>query len=888
MKVIVFLITACFHVGVSSGSVEQSQYVGCVVSRNVTSGTDQHSSRCASSGKSLALVLQTTTSMEVDVDALKCALWKANSPTTECYVLVVFDDKGVTTLYNGEGLDGLPPLLEKLAYTASPVQRRACVITAIEEASRYLSPGSRVYIQTDSAPSDMEENGRILAVLQEKRIAVDVLLTRPSGEALGMNGKTDKTVSSWFTDLAELSGGIVLEGDKEDIDELTAVIGVSVSNSAPVSLFKAVVPAGIGREIPVFVDSFLLEFFVSVVGNNTAPSLITYTPQGTIHDPASDASSEIVVSVNRNLVYRVQNPQNPQPGTWRIHLTDSQAYNMDVSGKSSMDFSYQFVSERNGVLLPIEGRPMAGLNTTVIIQMTAEENLERLQQVVLFDRAGTEIIASPLQSRAGISGTKYSATILLSSQSFRIGVTGTDRNNFTLQRIDTAWIQPQYVSVETLPGTQGQLFPGGQLIVPVLIMNHGNLNVFRLNVSDDAGLVRGVEPAVVSLPFGENTTVLVTFAAPANSSIGSTSITNLLVSGDDGSFNSIVLRVSVEARSTDVPDFVPPSCIIQHISKNCTLEQQHLSVCGNYNWSVSVDVRDEVSGIFRLTTSPSDQGVLAYEDFPEGISKTAINVTYRSNCCHPSVTITVSDMDGNVGQCAVDFYISFPTTTTTTVAATTATAKPTTETTASAAIALTTTAKATTVATTTATIAATTTATTAETTTATTSAATTAATTKTIATTAASTAKVTTAATTTASTAKVTTAATTTAKATTAARATTATTSAANATTTATSTTTAEKATAATGKPIIASVSPQTEGQLMDMTPDTTINNDASDIAAIVVGSVLGSVVLILIILHAVVSFSVSWYRRRGQKKVAHAQYRVSVDVNEVDVSQIN
>ncbi|XP_035690015.1 uncharacterized protein LOC118425315 [Branchiostoma floridae] len=284
--------------------------------------------------------------------------------------------------------------------------------------------------------------------------------------------------------------------------------------------------------------------------------------------------------------------------------------------------------------------------------MTAEENLDRLQQVVLFDRAGTEIIASPLQSRAGISGTKYSATILLSSQSFRIGVKGTDRNNFTLQRIDMAWIQPQYFSVETLPGTQGQLFPGGQLTVPVLIMNHGNLNVFRLNVSDDAGLVRGVEPAVVSLPFGENTTVLVTFAAPANSSIGSTSITTLLVSGDDGSFNSIVLRVSVEARSTDVPDFVPPSCIIQDISKNCSLEQQHLSICGNYNWS----------------------------------------------------------------------------------------------------------------------------------------------------------------------------------------------------------------------------------------TPGAIVNNDASDIASIVVGSVLGSVVLILIILHAVVSFSVSWYRRRGQKKVAHAQYRV----NEVDISQID
>ncbi|XP_078665591.1 von Willebrand factor A domain-containing protein 7-like [Branchiostoma floridae x Branchiostoma belcheri] len=638
------------------------------------------------SGNSMVFVIDVSGSMSDDVAAVgqesiqivQSTLGTATAPYN--YILSTFNDpEDLGQVRTTKDPRVMITWLNELRVDGGGDCPEYC-FSGIEQALLICLPESPLFIFTDADPKDPEKYGIITALMEEKQARLNFLLTgsctsrdKLDEQEQGYYKATSHTAHrrsnrNWYEQLAEQSGGSVYEGDKENITELTGVISVALSNSAPVTLYKASLPAGSGRVVPVQVDSALLELAISLVAANSAPDVVIETPDGT-PQAFGTPLAEIAVDVGANRVYQIK---TPSPGTWRLRLRDSQHYMLEVTGKSIVDFSYQFMrTTTNGILLPIDGRPVAGVNTTIIVDVLGSENVQQLTRISLLNEAGDGLVSSPMTSVGGLLGAKYSAVVVMPTEKFRVKIEGSDVNNTLFQRVQPTVIQPQSFYL-ALVGEKEPLFAGSTADVHFLLVNHGARSTFSLAATDDASMVQSVSPTSITLQENANTTGYIRFSASI-AVAGTTSTTTLTVTGPGGSSNSLVVRVTVQPQIVVPVDNVKPTCTQVSATGSCTLEQQHPSTCGSHLWSIDVQVRDEESGVYSLIASPEGSGItFTHSPFSPGTVGTSIAATYSSNCCKPRGTITVADKQGNVAQCTVDYYIpttappptTFPPTTT--------------------------------------------------------------------------------------------------------------------------------------------------------------------------------------------------------------------------------
>ncbi|CAH1248692.1 VWA7 [Branchiostoma lanceolatum] len=627
------------------------------------------------SGNSMVFVIDVSGSMGNDVEAVRqetvqivqSTTGTANAPYN--YVLSTFSDPEIGPVLTTRDPNEMITWLNALTVSGGRDCPEYC-FSGIELALLNCLPESKLFIFTDADPKDPEKYSSVAALMHAKQAVLNFLLTGACnsrslqyGQEQGYfkatsHGANKRSHRNWYDQLAQESGGSIYEGDKENIANLTGVISVALSNSAPVTLYKATLPAGSGRVVPLEVDSALLELVISLVATNSAPDLVIENPDGT-EQVFGTPDAEIVVNVGTNKVYQIK---NPTPGTWRLRLRDSQQYMLEVTGKSIVDFSYQFMkTTSNGILLPIDGKPVAGVNTTVIVDVLGSENVQQLSRISLLSEAGSELVSSPMAAVGGLLGAKYSAVLPIPTEEFRVKIEGSDVNNTVFQRVQPTFIQPQSFNL-ALEGEKEPLYAGGTADVHFLLVNHGSSGTFTFTATDDASMVQSVSPPSATLQGKANITGYIRFAAPSTAAVGTTSTATLTVSGPGGSSNSLVVRVTVEPQIVVTVDDVSPTCTIVAATGNCTLEQQHPSTCDSHHWSMEVQVKDGESGIYSLIASPEGSGVtFNHSTFSPGIVGTSIAATYSSNCCKPSGTVTVADKQGNIAQCTMDYYI--PTTT---------------------------------------------------------------------------------------------------------------------------------------------------------------------------------------------------------------------------------
>ncbi|XP_019616852.1 PREDICTED: von Willebrand factor A domain-containing protein 7-like [Branchiostoma belcheri] len=515
------------------------------------------------SGNSMVFVIDVSGSMSDDVAAVgqesiqivQRTLGTATAPYN--YILSTFNDpEDLGQVRTTKDPDVMITWLNELRVDGGGDCPEYC-FSGIEQALLICLPESPLFIFTDADPKDPEKYGIITALMEEKQARLNFLLTgsctsrdKLDGQEQGYYEATSHTAHrrsnrNWYEQLAEQSGGSVYEGDKENITELTGVISVTLSNSAPVTLYKASLPAGSGRVVPVQVDSALLELAISLVAANSAPDVVIETPD------------------------------------------DSQHYMLEVTGKSILDFSYQFMrTTTNGILLPIDGRPVAGVNTTVIVDVLGSENVQQLTRISLLNEAGDGLVSSPMTSVGGLLGAKYSAVVVMPTEKFRVKIEGSDVNNTLFQRVQPTVIQPQSFDL-ALVGEKEPLFAGSTADVHFLLVNHGARSTFSLAATDDASMVQSVSPTSITLQENANTTGYIRFSASI-AVAGTTSTTTLTVTGPGGSSNSLVVRVTVQPQIVVPVDNVKPTCTQVSATGSCTLEQQHPSTCGSHHWSIEV------------------------------------------------------------------------------------------------------------------------------------------------------------------------------------------------------------------------------------------------------------------------------------------------------------
>ncbi|XP_019616173.1 PREDICTED: von Willebrand factor A domain-containing protein 7-like isoform X2 [Branchiostoma belcheri] len=619
------------------------------------------------SGTSLCIVMDDTGSMSNDIAAAKSVsieiIQRAVANPFDKpynYVLVPFNDPmsdaGPMTITR-----------DSTVYTAAINALNAhgggdcpeLSMTGLELALQNTLPKSKIYLFTDADPKDSDKMPDVLSLLRQKKSTITFLLTGScSRKRRDLHGRLKRAVSGNPYDvIAEESGGKVFDITKDEVAEVSEVIALEV-NGAPVTvMIKSVSESG-PRDHEIAVDDTLLEMVITLTGSTATPVFQLYTPSGATQ-VFGTADAQVVIETDR---YKVLKLTSPAAGTWVLRLADSQGYDIEVTGKSVLDFSTEFLDPGTGFL--IDGRPVAGSEYRLVVSGRGLENVGNVTSATLLDQSGAVLSRIYLHTSSGRGEPVYTATILPPSQPFRISVEGIDQRNNTFTRLLTTLIESQSFRLDLAAGNKDPLYPGGSSRVGFVLVNEGAEDTFQLTVSDDVGLVTGVSPTSVTLATGTNVTGYVTFSAATSVSPGTASTAILTAQGSSGSStapsNFITVPMTVSERIILVIDTSPPVCSITSVVGNCTAELQHPDVCADRAWSVQMSVTDSGLGLREVWADVSTGQVLTTDTFVSGLKDSEISANYSSTCCHPTMTVTVVDLAGYVDQCVVDF--SIPTT----------------------------------------------------------------------------------------------------------------------------------------------------------------------------------------------------------------------------------
>ncbi|KAI8514130.1 von Willebrand factor (vWF) type A domain, partial [Branchiostoma belcheri] len=613
------------------------------------------------SGTSLCIVMDDTGSMSNDIAAAKSVsieiIQRAVANPFDKpynYVLVPFNDPmsdaGPMTITR-----------DSTVYTAAINALNAhgggdcpeLSMTGLELALQNTLPKSKIYLFTDADPKDSEKMPDVLSLLRQKKSTITFLLTGScSRKRRDLHGRLKRAVSGNPYDvIAEESGGKVFDITKDEVAEVSEVIALEV-NGAPVTvMIKSVSESG-PRDHEIAVDDTLLEMVITLTGSTATPVFQLYTPAGATQVFGS-ADAQVVIETDR---YKVLKLTSPVAGTWVLRLADSQGHDIEVTGKSVLDFSTEFLDPGTG--FTIDGRPVAGSEYRLVVSGRGLENVGNVTSATLLDQSGAVLSRIDLHTSSGRGEPVYTATILPPSQPFRISVEGIDQRNNTFTRLLTTLIESQSFRLDLAAGNKGDSRVG------FVLVNEGAEDTFQLTVSDDVGLVTGVSPTSVTLVTGTNVTGYVTFSAATSVSPGTASTAILTAQGSLGSSNApsnfITVPMTVSERIILVIDTSPPVCSITSVVGNCTAELQRPDVCGDQTWSVQMSVIDSGLGLREVWADVSTGQVLTTDTFTSGLTDREISANYSSTCCHPTMTVTVVDQAGYVDQCVVDF--SIPTT----------------------------------------------------------------------------------------------------------------------------------------------------------------------------------------------------------------------------------
>ncbi|CAH1253066.1 VWA7 [Branchiostoma lanceolatum] len=639
------------------------------------------------SGTSLCIVMDDTGSMSDDIAAAKSVSIEiiqraAANPFDKPYnyVLVPFNDPmsnaGPMTITRDSTVY-INAINALNAHGGGDCPEMA--MTGLELALQNTLPKSKIYLFTDADPKDSDKLQDVVSLLQQKKSSITFLLTGScSRKRRDLHGRSKRALTGNPYDvIAEESGGKVFDITKDEVAEVSEVIALEV-NGAPVTVMTKSVSESASRDHEIPVDAALLEMVMTLTGSATAPMFQLYTPTGATQSFGT-ADAQVVIETDR---YKVLKLTAPAAGEWRLHLAAGQRYDIEVTGKSVLDFSTEFLDPGSG--FPIDGRPVGGSEYRLVVSGSGLENAGNVTSATLLDQSGAVLRRIYLQTSSGRGEPVYTATILPPSQPFRISVEGIDQQNNTFKRLLTTLIESESLRLDLAVENREPLYPGGSSRVGFVLVNEGSEDTFQLTVSDDVGLVTGVIPTSVTMATGTNVTGYVTFSAATSVSPGTASTAIVSAQSSLGSStapsNFITMRMVVSERIILVIDTSPPVCNITSVDGNCTAGRQHPDVCADWSWSVRMRVIDSGLGLSRVYGDVSTGTVLTTDTFVTGLQDVAISANYSSTCCFPKMTVTVVDLAGYVDQCVVDF--SIPTTeappTTTRVPPTTTRVPPTT------------------------------------------------------------------------------------------------------------------------------------------------------------------------------------------------------------------
>ncbi|XP_022075423.2 von Willebrand factor A domain-containing protein 7-like isoform X2 [Acanthochromis polyacanthus] len=551
-------------------------------------------------------------------------------------------------------------------------------LSGLQLALTAAPPSSQIFVFTDAPAKDTQLKETVTALIETTNSVVTFLLTdvraRRRRDSRGLAPRVlSGGQTQLYRDLAQTSGGQAIEVPKSGLPLATAVIE-DLTVSAVVTVFQAAINPGRPENLTFTVDALINNMIIYITGASSLT--FTLTSSTGLSQTSSQFNGPLANFTTVGNLRRIMLITGNQTGLWNISINSNIAYTVKVTGQSSVNFIYELVDVQEGAhggVIPIEGRPIAGANVSLLVTVTGSDNVT-VTEATLFNSLGLTEISGSIQSLG--NNDFLVRFIAVPAGEFAVRLTGQDTSSTsrsrstlnTFQRQASTQIKTSSLSVTAQAGIT--IEPGSTASIPFTVSS-STTGTFTVRVNNDRNY-NATSPSSVAIGTSSegkaNGTVTLT---PPASTVSGTDVTLTIEVQNAATteINYAVLRFSVAARVTDLSR---PVCQETNVSGNCNSSS---SPCAISFWNFSTVFTDGINGTgIASITLRQGNGTLDTRTVTGAGGENITVVTYNSSCCSPAVELAAVDRVGNVGTCggrATVLTSAAPTTTTTVTTTTT-------------------------------------------------------------------------------------------------------------------------------------------------------------------------------------------------------------------------
>ncbi|XP_056590370.1 von Willebrand factor A domain-containing protein 7-like [Triplophysa dalaica] len=618
----------------------------------------------------LAFVIDTTGSMSDDIAEVKRVSLNIIDSRRESaerpseYILVQFNDPDFGPLIRTRNAEVFIEKISSLTAHGGGDTPEMC-LSGLQLALAAAPPSTDIFVFTDAEAKDFDLLNTIKAMIESTKSRVNFMLTK----VLSSRKKRDVSQSQrslsrsmilseiqLYRDLAQASGGQAIEVTKSTLSQATAVI---MDSSAPtlVTVLQVVRSPAKPENLNFLLDSSLSNVTMYITGVN--PVFTFYNPTGSSQSGSvTDGPLGSIQTVGN--LWRVKLKSDNQTGEWRISINSLHPYTIKVTGRSSVDFLYNFVKFEGlqGDFTRKENRPFSGQNATLFLSLTGGESVT-VTDVLLAEALGTKAVYGTIQS---LGGTDYLVHIQsIPEWAFMVQLkgrlSGLPRSS-PVQFQRQSPTQQRSSGIKIVAESQNTLQPGIPLNVRFKLTNNGRAGHYTIRAQNDRGFKVSV-PSFLNVEAGGSAQGIATLTAPSNTESG-TDVTFTIEAEDPGSadLNYVTLRWTVMAEVTDVSR---PVCQLMSIKSDCPLE------CSRASWELYATFTDgNGTGMIRVFVNLGSGSLSTSPAISENGTSMAV-AFYNASCCSQDVELVAVDKVGNVGTCFTSIKSLSATTTVTSV-----------------------------------------------------------------------------------------------------------------------------------------------------------------------------------------------------------------------------
>ncbi|KAM9348878.1 von Willebrand factor A domain-containing protein 7-like [Symphorus nematophorus] len=606
------------------------------------------------SSKALCFVIDTTKSMGDDIAAVRdvtsliinSEVGTDNEPAA--YILVPFNDPDVGPLIKTTDPKAFKLVLDTLSASGGGDEAELS-LSGLQLALSGAPLNSEIFLFTDAPAKDKHLKHTMIALIERTQSVVNIMISgstmvnrrRRSDDKQQKHSRITASDAQVYRDVAQASGGQVIEVTKSELPVAVGIIAES-SSSSLVTLLQAARSPGKTDTFSFIVDETVTNPTVYITGRSVTFTLISPTGES---QQSTDTSGSLITSSQSVGNFKTVRMKK-QAGRWEIKIVSTNPYNLKVIGQSPIDFLIDFVEASEGLFKgfdALDTRPRAGANVSLVVSLAGSDTAN-VTEVALVESSGSEVIKGVVEPQQ--SGSFLVHFDRAPSAAFVVCVKGEDNSatsKVVFQRQTSTNFRTSNLTVTA--ESNSILSPGTPFTVPFSVMTNGKGGNFTIRVTNNQRY-DSTYPTSLILEAGKSANGTVILSVPRKTPSG-TDITLTIEAAAPGGedTNYVVLRISVINTLTD---FTEPVCELLNMQSNCSEN------CSLSTWHLSVRVTDGADGM-GVSNVSLKKGNGTMNTSLDADNENITMVSYSASCCSPEMELRVADRVGNVGTCSYSF-----------------------------------------------------------------------------------------------------------------------------------------------------------------------------------------------------------------------------------------